>query len=1296
AFDARAGGTVGGSGVALVVLRRLSDALAAGDTVHAVVRGSAVNNDGARRAGFAAPGVDGQAAVIAEALAMAGAASETVGLVEAHGSGTELGDPVELAALIQAFGPSRRRGGCALGAVKTNVGHLDTAAGAAGLIKAALALEHGEIPPTLHFTAPNPRVDLGASPFFINTTPLPWPRGDGPRRAGVSSFGMGGTNAHLVLEEAPPAPPPFAPARAWQLLALSARTPAALEAATERLAAHLRAHAEQALCDVAWTLQAGRRAFPHRRVLVARDRDGAAAALESRAPDRLLGATAPEGGLPVAFLFPGLGNHHPGMGRGLYAAESVYRETVDRCAELLRPRLGLDLRSVLYPAGVEHRDGAAGIELRDILGSTDGQPLEGRDPADGLNATGMAQAALFVTQYALARLWMSWGVRPEAMLGHGFGELAAAAVAGVWTLDDALALLAERQRLAEALPEGGMLGLTLPEAEVRPLLRDGLCISTLNGPEITVVSGPARAIDALQGEMTARGVPWRRVNTRRAFHSGMMAPVAARLEERMRGMRLRAPEIPFVSTLTGDWIRDDQATDPAYWARFLCGTVRFSAAAATLVGDGRRVLLEVGPGDALQTLTRQLPCCAEGAPPSASSLPHAWRRGDDAAHFLETAGRLWAAGAAVDWAAVHAGERLRRVPLPTYPFERTRYWIEPGAVGARGEGPAATAGAAARLYLPTWTRAPLPPPAGAEPAAWLVLADERGIGGRLAERLEAMGHVVAVVEAGGGFGRRGDLRYTARPGTADDLAAVRDALAADGVHPRRIVHLWGVDPTAGDGAEAFARAQARGYATVAALASAFARDRERGVPRVLVVTAGVHDVAGGEPVRPAHATVLGAALTLPHEHPHAVCRTVDLLAAGAPEPLAEQLLAEALADAAEPAVALRGARRWALGYAAARTPEGAVSLRPGGAYLFSGALAGGGDVLAEHLAGTLAARVAMVVSPHFPARDGWDALLRAPRAGDAVAATARSIRAIEGRGGEVLLLRAEPGDAAALGAAVEQAREAFGALHGVVHSVALGASAGLAPLAETRASDVAADLSGVARELAALERATASLPLDFLLLQNSILSVFGAPGWSAATAAFALVDAWAVRRAAEGGRWISASWDRWQAEGDAAAPGAEGAIPREEGARLFEALATLAGEPRVAVSTRDPATRIEPFRAPRAPSRAAAGAEAGSPAGAAAGGAAHAPTNDAEEVLAGIWRELLGRDVGIHDDFFRLGGHSLVGMQLLGRVRETFQVDLPLQAVFEAPTVARLAALIDQAILLELEEMTEEEALSQL
>jgi phthiocerol/phenolphthiocerol synthesis type-I polyketide synthase E len=1226
-FDAQASGTVDGNGVALVVLKPLADALADGDTIRAVILGTALNNDGARKVGFTAPSVDGQAAAIEEALAVAGVQPDDIGFVEAHGTGTELGDPVEVAALVQAFGRTRRTAYCALGAVKASIGHLDSAAGAAGLVKAVLAVERGEIPPTLNFTAPNPRIGLESSPFFVNGALLPWPADAGrPRRAGVSAFGLGGTNVHAVVQQ-PPAQAPSAPARQWQLLPLSARTPAALAAAAERLAAHLRGHPEQSLADAAYTLQVGRRAFSHRRAVVARGGADAAEALERRAPETA--GVAPDAPPRVALLLPGTASRYAGMGRGLYDAEPVYREAVDRCAAFLRPLIGADLREVLYPA-----DGAAAR----------------------MEETGMAELAVFVTGWAAARLWMHWGVRPAALLGHSLGEYVAATLAGVWSLEDGLAIVAERARLLDAQPAGAMLAVALGEAEVRPLLRDGLCVASVDGPAETVVSGPEAAVEALRGELEARGVVCRRLALRHALHSPALRPAAAALAERIRGVRLSAPSIPFVSGITGEWIRDDEATDPGYWARHLCLPVRFADGVRTLMEDGRPVLLEAGAGDGLRSLVFRLPQWNGEPPLAVTSIPNPGDARADGAHVMESAGRLWTAGVEIDWLAMHRDERLRRIPLPTYPFQRRRHWLDRLPVDAAP--PAAPADAAEWLHVPSWTRAPLAPSAVPEPPSeWLVLADDGGIGARLAGRLEERGHTVAVAYAGDGFARCGDRGYTVRPGSADDLRALAGAL--DGAGVRRIVHLWGIGEDDDGAGDVLASAHARGPATLAALADAFAAGDGAPALRLVVVTDHARDVAGGEPVRPERAAVLGAALALPREHPGVACRTVDVhLPADGADSLVRRLVAEVGVECADD-VALRGSLRSVRGWQRLRVP---AAPRPGGAWAFCGSSAPAA-ALAQALAGETGARIALVAGPASAVdQDGDEDDAR-------LTALAASIRAA---GGEVMLVRAAGDDAVALGAALAQAGEAFGRLDGVIHGMR-GADAYV---------DEADALARVAAELAVLDGAAAAAGAERVVLWMGGGSVTGEDG-GARCAAAAFAEAWVRGRAARGGEgWSCVAWDERPA-----AP-----FRPADALRAFAALAALAGEPHVVVSPESPAMHVEPVRAAAVLPAADPDDGDADPPGPLA--ETEAPANPAEELLAGVWCELLGvRRVGVHDDFFRLGGHSLLGLQLIARIREAFQVELPLSDLFLAPTIAALARRIDEAILNELEAMSDDEAM---
>ena len=657
AFSSDASGTVLGDGCGVVLLKRLSEAIAAGDHICAVIRGAAMNNDGSVKIGYTAPSSEGQAEAIALAHAEAGFTPETVSYIEAHGTGTPLGDPIEVEGLTKAFGLKGDRGQfCGIGSVKSNIGHLDITAGVAGLIKTVLAMEAGELPPSLHFEQPNPKIDFAHSPFYVVNALKPWKRGATPRRAGVSSFGIGGTNAHVALEEAP-AVPASGPARPRQILTLSARSPQALDAATANLAAHFEKNPGLNLADAAATLQTGRKAFPHRRVVVAADTAEAVRRLRDSAlaPSGKAAESAP----PIAFMFPGQGSQAVGMAQGLYASEPVFKQCVDECCGLLKASLKTDLCSLMFPA-----DG------------------DRESAAKRLGETAFTQPALFVIEYSLAKLWLHWGVRPQALVGHSLGEYVAACLAGVFSLSDALTLVATRAALMQACERGAMLAVRLPADQAAPLATGPIALAAVNAPELCVLSGPDQAIADLEKSLAARGVGARRLATSHAFHSAMMEPVLAPFTAALRRIRLHAPSIPCLSNVTGSWLTAEEAVDPAYWASHLRRTVRFADCLSTLYQEMKPVLLEVGPGQTLATLARQHPALAE-APAPVGSLAHSSRGpSDDLTAMGEALGRLWIAGANVDWATWHRGARRLRVPLPTYPFERQRHWIEPKAAAA--------------------------------------------------------------------------------------------------------------------------------------------------------------------------------------------------------------------------------------------------------------------------------------------------------------------------------------------------------------------------------------------------------------------------------------------------------------------------------------------------------------------------------------------------------------------------------------------------------------------------------------
>jgi phthiocerol/phenolphthiocerol synthesis type-I polyketide synthase E len=1265
AFDADAAGTLAGSGVGVVLLKRLADAVRDGDPIRAVIKGSAVNNDGAQKVAFTAPSVAGQAAVIREALEAADVDPSTIRFVEGHGSGTELGDPIEVAALTQAWrGWTDRRQFAAVSSVKTNVGHLDTAAGIAGFIKTVLALENHAVPPTVNFRTPNPKIDFASSPFYVSNRLEPWDTvDDTPRRAAVSSFGIGGTNVHAVLEEAPPVRTSHA-RRETQLLVLSARTPTALDAATERLAAHLRENPDRPLADVAWTLQAGRREFGFRRTLVVRPDEDAAALLEARHPERVTTAAVEEGHRSVAFLFPGVGDQYPQMARGLYESEAAFRAEVDRCAGILRPRLGIDLREVLFPGDAPAETPAsAGIDLRAMLGRA-----ESADPAaERLNRTELAQPAVFVIEYALAKLWMSWGIVPEAVIGHSLGEYAAACVAGIFALEDALALVAERARLIGALPGGAMLAVPLSAEKAAEFLVDGAAVATVNAPEMCAVAGPDDVVEEVRRRLADAGHVARKLAATHAFHSPMMDPVVGPIEALVRGMKLGAPKVPMVSNVKGTWITPAEAVDPRYWARHTREPVRFDQGVGELLHVPGRVLLEAGPGQTLSTFVRQRG--DTGAVPVIPSIRYPYDRTPDAAFLLAALGRLWLAGVTPDWTGFHAGERLNRVPLPTYPWEKQRYWIDAPKASSASEKPRGgrRTDPADWLYVTSWRRTAAPRPAFREGRV-LVFADGSPLSAGALEALRAHGRHPVVVRPGDGFARTPE-GWAMRPSSKEDYRRLADALAPDA--PATVLHVWGAGESA-----------ARGPVDVLTLAEALGRAGTE--LELTAVTRGAAEVAGGEATEPARAGLFGAAAALRVEMPNVAARVVDV---ALPETDAEaramgaRVAAEALAGT-ERAVALRGRHRWVRGFERVRpAPVAAPVAREGGVYLFIGGLRGRNELFASHLARRYGARI-VLIDPTLPRVDGWEPVVRARPAEDPLRLQIEAARALQASGAEMRSVQVVPAEPEQMRAALREIEQAFGALHGVFFTPLIHMEQVREGVPEVRLASWERRMGLLMAELRGVHAALAGRTLDFVLVESSLTAELGGVALVDEAATHAAINAFAATTAGDATPWTSAAWDRWFPAGQA--PSGYG-MTEEEAATAFEHLLTVAGEPHVLLSTGDVEARME--ERPDAPAF-------GSYARPQLATEFHAPTTDVEEVIAAMWEELLGiSPIGVHDDFFALGGHSLLATQIVSRCREQMGLELPLKAIFEAPTIARFATLVEDAIVAEIEGMTDEEAL---
>lgn len=1242
-FSADARGTVPGGGVGMVLLKPLAQAQADGDNVLAVIRGSAVNNDGARKVGYAAPGVDGQAAVIASALRQAGLEAADIDYVEAHGTGTELGDPVEVAALARVFGGRKRP--LALGSVKSNIGHADAAAGIAGLIKTVLALQHGMLPPSLHFSAPNPHIDFAAASIEVVGAAQPWPDNGGrPRRAGVSAFGIGGTNVHVVLEQAPVRIPaastPMLRPILQHVLPLSARTPESLRGSMLALADALQRQPQLPMGDVAFTLQQGRAEFGCRHAVVAGTTEDAVEALRLAARSDYAAAGSVDGPARLAFLFPGQGSQYPRMAQALYESDPDYRTWFDRCAAALAPHMpetAQDARALLYGAAAD--DPAAAL---------------------GLRQTALAQPLLFVVMYALARSLEARGVEAGAMLGHSLGEYVAACLAGVFELDDALALVAMRGRLMQAMPGGAMLAVQVDEARARTLMREcgeTLSLAAVNGPEQCVLAGSADAIAELQARLAQAGIPAVRLETSHAFHSSSMDAALPDFAAQLGKITLRAPRRRFISNVTGDWISDADAVDPAYWTRHLRQTVRFGDGLGALRREGIDLLLEVGPGNALQKLAR-----AAGWPAAGLAALGLHRHAPQQAQGLDdVVAGLWSSGATIRWNKRSDAAKPGRVALPGYAFERKRHW--PAAVAT----PAVAADLFQRradladwFYLPGWQRAPqlAPAPAALAPATWLLLGAETGIGRALAADLRALGQQVIEVRAGTAFEAFSAHDYALDPTSASDYRRLLESVA-----PARLVHLWASAP------QPCETALERGFDSVMLLAQAIGAQSPVRSLQLDIVTCGGADVSGDEPLAAPLGALQGIAKIIPVEYRKLACRLIDVDADGS----AAMLLAELLQGAANSdgmQVALRRRHRWIPQWQPVRLPPvpdmdtNAGHLRRQGCYLVTGAFGGMGASIARDLAARCGARL-VLLGRHVD---------------HALAASLESL------GAEVLASACDVADAAALTQAIAAAHMRFGTIHGVFHCAGVADFGGII---HNR------DIASMHRVMAAKVQGTMLLDrllqgdrLDFMVLASTLGNLLPQAkfGQAAYAAANEFLDLFALERNARGQRTIAINWDDWSEAGMSveayrrrgrAVPEDVDAICAQEG---IEALHRVLAAPhaRVAVSIRD---------LPHLMAHADALLEQWEqPAVAPAGGASASPDaagrhglSDTEARLAATWCSILGvADVTREANFFDLGGHSLIGMRLLAFVRESFGIDLNIAAVFEHPTLAALAGYIDR------------------
>ncbi|AUB43294.1 Non-ribosomal peptide synthetase component F (plasmid) [Nostoc flagelliforme CCNUN1] len=1216
-FDAKAKGTIGGDGVGIVVLKRLEDALTDRDNIYAVIKGSAVNNDGSFKLSYTAPRIDGQAKVIRAAQLTAEVEPETITYVEAHGTATPLGDPIEVAALTQVFSlHTDKKHFCALGSVKTNVGHLNTAAGVAGLIKTVLALKHGLLPPSLHFEEPNPQIDFDNSPFYVNTELSQWKVNNGPRRAGVSSFGIGGTNAHVILEEAPVdirQDIELCQSRPWQLLVLSAKTSSALENVTVNLTTHLKHNPTLNLADVAHVLQVGRRPFNHRRILVCQNLNDAVQALDPPNPQRVLTNFQEPGDRPIVFIFPQEDVLCVNKTLELYHHEPTFRQSVDSCFEIIKSYQELDLRTVLYP-----------------------NPEQAEKATYLLEQTQISQLALFVIEYALAQLWLSWGIRPQSMIGYSTGEYVAATLAGVFSLEDALAQIAARGQLLQQMP--------FLEHDIRQIEK----------------------------------------------------------------IELNPPQIPLISCVSGTWITTTEATDPSYWSKRLKQTANFVDGITELIKEPNAILLEVGSKGTLSALayTHQ-----KDKPTALSSLPHPKDQQSDIAFLLNTLGQLWLLGVQVDWCGFYAHEQRSRIPLPTYPFERQRYWIDqqPDIVPATTQIIHKKSNIADWFYIPSWKQSKLieafeEEKTQAQKICWLVFVDACGLGKELVTRLEQQKHDLITVFVGKQFAKLSDNAYIINPQRQDDYEALIQQLRQLDRIPQAIAHFWNV--TSYDQSyladRDFENSQYLGFYSLLFLTQALDKQNITYPLQIITVTNNLHEVTGEESLNPEKATLLGPCKVIGQEYPNIICRSVDIVIPKSTtenEKLIDYLIEELTTKTDDLIVAYRGHYRWVQTWETIQldaVTEEKTRFRDRGVYLITGGLGNIGFTFAKYLAKAFKARLILLGRSDLPIKENFSEWIAMHGEQDTVSRQIQKVKALEELGAEVLVISADVANFEQMQVAIAQTDEYFGKINGVIHAAGIVGDNSFKLIQEIGKAECEMHFQSKVHGLFVLQKLLHGRELDFCLLLSSISSILGGLGFAAYSAANLYMDAFTYQQnRTKTVPWISLNWEgspvdkEEQQNTDNQSTLAELFITTTESVEVFKRVFSIKKLSQIAISLGELQARInqwvklESIRdVERSTQDTERSVQKDSPQLRPRANLQTAyvpPRTPVEFVVANLWQQLLNIErVGIYDNYFELGGHSLVAVRLMAQIQRKFGQNLPLAALFQAPTVEKLASVLQE------------------
>jgi amino acid adenylation domain-containing protein len=1256
-FDEQGAGTRNGNGLGMVLLKRLDKAIMDGDTVHAVIKGIGINNDGNQKVGYVAPSMPGQSKAIRDAIQKSGIQPDTIDYVETHGTATHLGDPIEISALSAGFGNNPNHT-CALGSVKANIGHLDAAAGIAGLIKTVQAIKYKQLPPSINFNNLNSQINLGNSPFHINVEQKSWPHNGRPRRAAVSSFGIGGTNVHMILEENESLHEANSH-RNKKLLLLSAKTENDIENLRQQMINQLLTNNTLSLHDVEYTLHVGREFHDFRQFIVCESHDEAIDLL-SNDKNVVSRKTVNAGSsLPIIFMFPGQGTQYVNMAKGIYEQEPYFRDELDKCSELLKPEIGVDIRELLYPQSSE--------------------------TADDIDKTIYAQPAIFVVEYCLAKLLMSWGIKPVAMIGHSLGEYVAACLSGVFSLADALKIIAIRARLMQSAKPGCMLSVLLERTQLADLLKDTDCeIAAVNSPTDIVVSGPQENIEQLKNKLSALEIVNKQLNTSHAFHSHMMDDILDAFKSALENIQFGKMTIPFMSNLSGKPALERLVTTPAYWVNHLRNAVEFSSGIINLSSTSKSFFIEVGPGNALTSLVKR----HQGIDTKvvAQLTRHQQSEVDDGTHLLEAVGKLWQSGVDIDWKNFHQFNKCQRVPFSTYPFAQSRYWVD-AKKNLQSPTLGKKKGIKGLAYVSRWKKQALPAamPVGSSSQHQNVLmfAQRNEVCDALANSLRDAGKNVICVYAGEAYSSISADNYSIDINSDGDFEELIKAVIVGEHSPWQLVYMWGLSPVeihlsqAEFSVDLFEQSQKQGIQALLKLVKAILAQR-LGDIQLNIISENIHRVSGCEDIFPANATITGLQKAMKLECPEVSCFQIDVDSAELNNRFSiksvindiasELLLVERVDD-----IALRNHRRWLHNFEYAYQEDYVSStarkIREDGVYVITGGLGQVGLNIAEFIARVPNTKIALLSRSAFPAAEDWESWCSEHGEKDKTSRKIRKLEKVFASAQRVELYQVDVSDCAQLEAVFLQIEEKLGSITGVVHAAGL-AHGIMKPIQDVSERDFLDQYQTKVIALHALDKVLANREIDFCILTSTLASVLGGLGFSAYAAANAYMDAFAKQKNLHGyEQWTAINWDRWDFSAEEVANSGLSAM---EGIKTFEYALTFSDIPQLLFSKRDISVPAE------SDDEQADGAD--EPVNYSSRTLENeyvAARNDVERGLVEIWQDLLGVEtIGIHDNLFDLGGHSLLAIQLISKMKKA-GYEILVRELIDAPTIAGVSETLN-------------------